>query len=363
MYGSIQVITKTFNQLIEDLQQFGVSRVYTDCSGKHKFKTVKLAFAHNPKIISIWCINCNSLTELVKFFDSGNEMIYWSHTSGLVISPFAQVGIETNQVVPNIKWTTMSLENLINLKIIGYDISNYISSVGFFENSISSCKNKFDRKTLTSNIGCQDLLDIGKFIIDFDCIKQYDDILNVSNDEFELNDYPNLLSDPYLLCDSYSLVSQVNNPVKNIIVFTGVFKTIINNKIILCIPDESVAHKFKKIVDFCIGQCKSKYKSESIQSCIIDSNYLKPEEKYLAQNSKINEYINENNLVVSFNFPSNRDSIKVLKNSSLHNKFQKISDVSAYLSDSPHVILFCRLGIAKGKKKLSVYDHFDLMFI
>lgn len=336
VFGSNQTLIESINKLIEQLQKikdFGQMQIRTKSSGfcndKH-FIIVK----GNPDIISfswenfnreidVWSINCKNTTELMGFFESGNEMLYWAHDTGLVSSPFCKIAMETKQIVPNVKnCKTISNQKIFELICIGLDPHDYISSSGF----VHQLCPQIDETRNYGKILCEEINEstIENYVIE---------IANTNHQSWtELDELEQKLTVTNFLIDD--LVHPINKSSEyNCLMFTGIFKQTFvvkgNIYVVLAIPDNQVANKFKNIVKFCFERFQTTYVNDSpIKTWIVDSNYLKPDEKYLSYWSgyeHLHDYSHESNMVICCELQKNIKIVDTTNKCILIDRYGKVS--------------------------------------
>ena len=336
VFGSSQIIIESINKLIEQLQKikdFGQMQIRTKSSGFYNDKHFIIAKG-NPDIINftwenfyreinVWSINCKNTTELMGFFESGNEMLYWAHDTGLVSSPFGKIAMETKQIVPNVKnCKTISNQKIFELVCIGMDPQNYISSSGF----VHQLCPQIDEAKYYGKILCEE--------INESTIENY--VIKIANTNYqswiELDGLEQQLTVTNFIIDD--LVHPINKSSEyNCLMFTGIFKQTFvvkgNIYVVLAIPDNQVANKFKNIVKFCFERFQTTYGNDTpIKTWIVDSNYLKPDEKYLSYLSEyelLHDYSHESNMVICCELQKNIKIVDITNKSILIDRYGKVS--------------------------------------
>ncbi len=292
VFGLEQNIIEFVDKITAQLKKiniFGQMKMYIEKKSINwiEKKFICFKWPNYSRTIKIWCVNCKNSSELMEYLDSGNEMMYWAHNTGLVISPFAKIGIETNQVVPNVKnLNQIPNQKLFELKLIGFEIGNYIKSLGFVR-GVEPKFNLIDKEKEEILIGEINMTNIEAFLVDCKNTDQ--------NNWTELDDHNQKLELLHWIGEKY-LIHPKNKWNNSSIIFNGIFKQVLISKrdiyIVMTIPDIEVANKIKNIVKFCFDNC-SKNNFKTNYSCLIDSKYLKSGQKYLSLQSY--KFTNEKN--------------------------------------------------------------------
>ncbi len=347
VFGSEETIISTVYKIIEQLQQikdFGPMKIY-NCYAIKQY--LKITWKQHLRPVTIVCSNCKNPLELLQFFESGNEMIYWAHDTGLVVSPYSKIGMKTNQVVPNFNNSIISNQQLLFLKVIGFDISDYAKSISFIKrvdvNCIFASASKFRQPDFFN-------YDLSKLTLNYYLFS----IEHVKKKPFTSIDQELNLS-----LSNESIIKPANKPhSENTFIITGIFKQLIKIDfriiIILIIPDDDTAKLIKKIVSLCHDI------KDIQQTCILDSNYLKPEEKYLAKpgnkifNQLVCDFSNENNLVIACEISTNLKIIDSIGKSVLYSWPGYGSDTIPQLIDIINAI--------PTNTKLNIWFHFGIGF-
>jgi len=134
VFGTEQTILDKVYQIakcLETIENLG-SLTFIE---KTNTKLIRFKFENSKKIINVICCDCANVNELMNSFETANEMMYWTPEIGLVISPFAKMSFEMNQVMSNFKFKgDISNQNLYNLKTVGFELTDYIKNNLFVSN-------------------------------------------------------------------------------------------------------------------------------------------------------------------------------------------------------------------------------------
>ncbi len=300
VFGTEENIIESTNKIIEQIDKINnFGSMCFEIKKINQLRIINYVIEKYSRQINIYCFDCKDPNELMEFFDSGNEMIYWAHDTGLVVSPYAKFGMKLNQVVPNKTCKDIPNQKLYELKLIGFDISNYINSTCFV-NSIGPVA--FPQNILSSNNFYKKLDEkmIKFHIITKDEFKKpsFTD-LDSSNEQLIFN---------YISCISKFIMYPMNKATDyNSIVLTGLFKQVIQLDygicVVLAILDSDFANKLKNIIKKCVDY--SNYKNLNlVETFLVDSNYLKEEDKYLLKPNnqifkQLKNYSNEDQLIIA----------------------------------------------------------------
>jgi len=245
-----------------------------------KIDCIRLKFKKYLREINLWFSSVNTIGKLLDNFETSNEQIYWAHDTGLVSSPFAKIAFDTNQILPNPKNSNeISNQKIFEMELIGFNSIDYIKSVGFLSNNIpeivvqetyskwktitsqEKLLKKISPEKLNNYIGLSNLFPVKKYT-NFDNIK-----INYFYYSFQ-NIYINYDEQ---LGTNYSTI-----------ILNGHFE-FLNKSLIEClfiIDDNDMAHQIKKIYKSLLN------KNSELETNIIDTNFLSPEEKEFFKVSK-----------------------------------------------------------------------------
>ncbi len=328
LFGTVQTMLESFNKLLDDLtksKKFGSSIVYDMVADEYTqvpYNHIEIFLQGLKAIVKISFVDCRTALEVLNLFESGNEMMYWAHDTGLVVTPFAKIGMETNQVVPNFKdLLEISNQTLIELKKIGFDISNYVKSAGFVKNNELDHGIVYEKLFLNLN----DEFSVEKYLVS---------IAKYKNCTFtQLNEPPSKLNLTHRQ-RIYLPHPENKSHEHNCLILTGQIKQLVKVEddvyIIFGISDEQIATNILDMIRFC---CNNSCTNNIDVTCIINSNYLKPEDKCLSRHWKYlpNElyklYEKDNSLCIICEFDSTIEITNTKTNTNFINyKLNKSGD-------------------------------------
>ncbi len=301
LLGSKETILSTANNIIDRLMalvgDFGNLKLKIKMNRQsHKIDCIRFKFKTYPREINLWFSSVNSVNRLFESFETSNEMIYWASDTQLVISPFAKIAIDSNQILSNSKNSNdISNQKLFELELIGFDILDYIKTIGFISNEIPEIARKesyskwvkvVNREKNLKKISIEKLNDyIGPS--NFTHNKKFTNFTEFELDKYWDNSGINIFYDKHqgskhsmLILNGY--IKEINKSNQNI-------------EILFFISDDETACKVKNMF-------KSNFVKTNSSTSIIDTNYLTDEEKSsLKVCERFPQYKNENKLGILCN--------------------------------------------------------------
>lgn len=371
VFGTPKTIINSVYTIIEQIQnvkQTGPMRIYEykndsvqTIYSPHKFIQIQLTGFVRP--VNIYCVSCKNSTGLMDMFESSNEMMFWAHDTGLVISLWAKMGMETNQVVPSYKNNiSISSQKLFELKSIGFDISNYVKSTGFTKPLFPVLKHS----RTDGDIFFDDNLDEVK-------IKSY--MIELNNKTSQWTDLDNgdiKLSLSKNIIDNYLIHPQNKTMDHCGLILYGKFNQVFSvdvkigngkiNKqvyIVLTIEDDEIASKLKNITKFYVDTIRQTHQG-NIETYIVNTNYLNSNEKYLSYQpngitEKLNNYMDSPNMVIVCKLHPSTYIVNTVSNRFLTN-YDQPDKIQELISPNSIVYIWYKLTIScndTGNENLS----------
>ena len=320
-HGSEETNLNNINKLIKNLEKAYGS--FTSDNQQVILKTkrnsmnsyyIELIWKDIPRSIYIKSSNFKNPQENMMYCETANNMVYWAHDSGLVVSPYAKIAIESNQIIPGPKYKKpIKYDVLMALLSIGFSFSSYAQTHLLVYDKIpfnySYVKNRDFSKEAHSTTLLNDSTITNKDI-------NWSDVSSFGDNPYyigsNINDTTKLgyskmvgLATEIGIVNSGSLGTSYK-----IIMFEAVIKQFITYGsscyVVVTIPDNEMGNQLVKIVNFLINYEKgtTKITNSKVNSCILNSNFLSPEEKIMCNvfepkpNLNLLDYSSENNLVL-----------------------------------------------------------------